>query len=93
MNPATVKQILGEKSIIAMYRDCLKVVPLMNPNVSLKRILNHISLKQPKAQANIKNTFRLTFEKQRHKSEEELTEFKEGIVRLLSNFTIYEIKK
>ncbi len=33
MNPATVKQILGEKSIIAMYRDCLKVVPLMNPNV------------------------------------------------------------
>ena len=50
-------------------------------------------LNQPKAQANIKHTFRLTFEKQRHKSEEELTEFKEGIVRLLSNFTIYEIKK
>ena len=34
MNPATVKQILGEKSVLAMYRDCLKVVPLMNPNVS-----------------------------------------------------------
>lgn len=33
MNPATVKQILGEKSVLAMYRDCLKVVPLMNPNV------------------------------------------------------------
>lgn len=33
MNPATVKQILGEKSVLAMYRDCLKVVPLMNPSV------------------------------------------------------------
>ena len=33
MNPATVKQILGEKSVLAMYRDCLKVVPLMNANV------------------------------------------------------------
>lgn len=33
MNPATVKQILGEKSMLAMYRDCLKAVPLMNSEV------------------------------------------------------------
>ena len=39
MNPATVKKILGEKSIIAMYRDCLKVVPLMNPRVILKLLI------------------------------------------------------
>ena len=34
MDPNTVKKILGAKSTIAMYRDCLKVVPLMNHNVS-----------------------------------------------------------
>jgi hypothetical protein len=33
MKPGTVKQILGEKSTLAMYRDCLKVVPIMNENV------------------------------------------------------------
>ena len=36
MNPQTVKQIVGEKSILAMYRDCLKVVPLMNSDVTKK---------------------------------------------------------
>ena len=34
MNPQTVKKILGEKSMLAMYRDCLKTVPLMNQDVS-----------------------------------------------------------
>jgi hypothetical protein len=40
MNPATVKQILGEKSVLAMYRDCLKVVPLMNANVRHYHLLS-----------------------------------------------------
>ncbi len=43
MNPNTVKQLLGDKSLIAMYRDCLKVVPLMNPNVTL---INHFRAKR-----------------------------------------------
>ena len=89
MNPATVKQILGEKSVLAMYRDCLKVVPLMNSNVRNQRL----SKTQIKAQQNIKKHFRLTFEQQKNKSEQEQAEFKEGIVRLLSNFTIHEVKK
>ena len=38
--------------------------------------------------------FRAEFEKQRHAaSEAEVMKFKEGIVRTLSNLTIYEIHK
>ena len=46
MNPATVKQILGEKSVLAMYRDCLRVVPLMNQNVRFGTLITQIKLDQ-----------------------------------------------
>ena len=65
MNPATVKKILGEKSMLAMYRDCLKTVPLMNENV----IISLLIFIKTSAQDNIKLHFRLTFESQRHKSD------------------------
>jgi len=42
MNPATVKQILGEKSVLAMYRDCLRVVPLMNSNVRQNSLMTYL---------------------------------------------------
>ena len=34
MSVHNMKNILGEKSLLGMYRDCLKAVPLMNPHVS-----------------------------------------------------------
>ena len=34
------KLLLDEKSTLAMYRDTLKAVPLMNTNVSLITIIN-----------------------------------------------------
>jgi hypothetical protein len=37
MNPATAKRILGEKTLLCMYRDCLKVAPLMNPDVLISQ--------------------------------------------------------
>ena len=41
----------------------------------------------------IRKEFRRTFEKQKNASAEDTLLFKESIVRLLSNFTIHEIKK
>ena len=46
-----------------------------------------------KAQENIKLHFRQSFETQRDVSEAEHRVFKEGIVRHLSNLTIYEVTK
>jgi len=40
MSVHSMKSILGEKTLLGMYRDCLKAAPLMNPNVSV----NHTAI-------------------------------------------------
>ena len=75
-----MKQLLGERPLLVMYRDCLKAVPLMNEN--------------PAAQANIQRHFRIEFERMRvAQTEDEVRVFKEGIVRMLSNLTLMQVKK
>jgi len=74
-----IKKLLGEKSTLEMYRDVLKVVPLMQKNKI--------------AQQNVRLHFRMEFEKQRSASEQENMEFRSGIVRLMSNFMAYTIKQ
>ena len=75
-----MKQLLGERPLLVMYRDCLKAVPLMNENRA--------------AQANIQRHFRLEFEKMRvAQTEDEVKSFKEGIVRMLSNLTLMQVKQ
>ena len=76
----SIKELVGHRSTLMMYRDCLKVAPMMQPG-------NQIAIK------NIKHHFRLEFEKQRQvKSEEEHEVFRRGIVTLLSNFLVHEVK-
>mmetsp|Transcript_17728 Transcript_17728/g.30010 ORF Transcript_17728/g.30010 Transcript_17728/m.30010 type:complete len:127 (-) Transcript_17728:75-455(-) len=77
----SIRELVGHRSTLMMYRDCLKVVPLMAPN-------------NEKAAANIKQEFRKNFEKQRKVLDKaEHDEFRDGIVRLLSNFLAYEVKR
>ena len=75
----SVREFLGHRSTLVMYRDCLKAAPMMSPG-------NEAAIK------NIKQHFRYEFEMQRHKTEEEHEVFRSGIVRMLSNFMAYEIK-
>ena len=63
-----------------MYRDCLKVSPMMSAG-------NQAAIN------NVKIHFRQEFEKQRAvKDNQEHEVFRTGIVRLLSNFLAYEVK-
>jgi hypothetical protein len=63
-----------------MYRDCLKIAPMMSPG-------NKAAIE------NIKSHFRVEFEKQRLiRSEGEHEMFRHGIVRMLSNFLVHEVK-
>ena len=76
----SIRELIGHRSTLMMYRDCLKVAPMMSPG-------------NPKAIDNIQKHFRVEFEKQRNVTdEEEHKEFRSGIVRLLSNFMAYEVK-
>ena len=88
------KLLLDEKSTLAMYRDTLKAVPLMNTNVSLTEIINTY-IYQKLAQKNIALHYRKEFEKQRLVSREsnEHTLFREGIVRTLSNLLVFDITR
>ena len=36
-----MKELLGSRPLLVMYRDCLKAVPLMNSNVSIAYQLNN----------------------------------------------------
>ena len=75
-----MRELVGTRSLLMMYRDCLKATPLMNPS--------------KQAQKGIAQLWRIEFEKQRHaESEVEVEKFKEGIVRTLSNLTLFEISK
>ena len=66
MNPATVKKILGEKSVLAMYRDCLKVVPLMNQNVRFGTFITQMKSDQSsrKHQTSLQTHLRATEEQE-----------------------------
>jgi hypothetical protein len=76
----SIKELVGHRSTLMMYRDCLKVTPMMSPG-------NQVAID------NIKLNFRHEFEKQRaFKDEHEHEVFRSGIVRLLSNFLVYEVK-
>ena len=76
----SIKELVGHRSTLMMYRDCLKVAPMMSPG-------------NPAAIANIKKHFRMTFEQQRTvKTEKEHEVFRTGIITLLSNFLAYEVK-
>ena len=86
------KLLLDEKSTLQMYRDTLKAIPLMNSNVSLLFTLIPIQLT---AQKNIQQHYRMQFEKMRLVSRDapEHSNFREGIVRTLSNLLAYDIVK
>lgn len=76
----SIKELVGHRSTLMMYRDCLKVSPMMSPG-------NQAAIE------NIKQHFRQEFEKQRLvKDQQEHEVFRSGIVRLLSNFLAYEVK-
>eukprot|EP00347_Sterkiella_histriomuscorum_P012355 403368913 len=71
---------LAEITTIQMYRDCLKATRIM--------------ASEPSKQKNIAKHFRLEFEKQRNVFDKDKhEEFRFGIVRLLSNYMLYDIKK
>ncbi len=71
---------LADKSTLMIYRDCLKVVNFITD--------------EPDKVNNIRNHFRLEFKKQREvTSEEEHVKFREGMVRLLSNYMLFDIKR
>ena len=75
-----MKEILGSRPLLVMYRDCIKAVPLMNSNKI--------------AQENIRKNFRVEFEKMRAaKTEAEVEQFKDGIIRFMSNLSIYTVKQ
>ena len=76
----SIKELVGHRSTLMMYRDCLKVSPMMSPG-------NKVAID------NIKIQFRKEFEKQKAiKDQHEHEVFRTGIVRLLSNFLAYEVK-
>ena len=76
----SIKELVGHRSTLMMYRDCLKVSPMMSPG-------NKVAIE------NVKIHFRKEFEKQRAvKDQQEHEVFRSGIVRLLSNFLAYEVK-
>ena len=75
----SIRELIGHRSTLMMYRDCLKVAPMMQPG-------NQAAID------NIKKSFRAEFEKQRLvTSEQEHEAFRSGIVRMLSNFLAYEV--
>ena len=77
----SIKELVGHRSTLMMYRDCLKAAPMMAGG-------------NPAAITNVKKHFRIEFEKQRIvKTKTEHEEFRSGIIRLLSNFLAYEVKK
>jgi hypothetical protein len=76
----SIRELVGHKTTLMMYRDCLKVSPMMSPG-------------NKAAIANIKTHFRVEFEKQRRvRDENEHEMFRHGIVRMLSNFLVFEVK-
>jgi hypothetical protein len=75
----SIKELVGHRSTLTMYRDCLKVAPMMSPGNTM-------------AIVNIKKHFRMEFEKQRQVNEAEHEIFRSGMITLLSNFLAYEVK-
>ena len=75
----SIRELVGHRSTLVMYRDCLKVAPMMQPG-------NQAAI------LNIKKSFRAEFEKQKLvKAEQEHEAFRSGIVKMLSNFLAYEV--
>lgn len=70
---------MGKKPTLVLYRDLLKAAKFMQTD--------------PKAIENIRGSFRKQFEAQRSVTKEQHEEFREGMIRLMSNLTLHTIKE